>query len=58
MFPSPLTRGKMCRSDGRWCVMSVWADVIVMVGTPIVMVLVAWGVHRLTSRKDRDKDRP
>ncbi len=37
--------------------MSVWGDVIVMVGTPVVMILVAWGVHRLSRQRDRDEDR-
>ncbi|AEK59366.1 conserved hypothetical protein [Acidithiobacillus caldus SM-1] len=37
--------------------LSVWGDVVVMVGTPVVMILVAWGVHRLSRRRDGDGDR-
>ncbi len=27
-----------------------WGEIIIMVGTPVVLVLVAWGVNRWASR--------
>ena len=32
---------------------NIWGDVIVMVGMPILMILVAWGVSRLSARHQR-----
>ncbi len=34
---------------------NIWGDVIVMVGTPILMILVAWGVNRFAARQHRDE---
>jgi len=35
---------------------NIRGDVIVMVGTPILMILVAWGVNRLAARQHRGED--
>ena len=34
---------------------NIWGDVIVMVGTPILMILVALGMNRVAARHHRDE---
>lgn len=34
---------------------NIWGDVIVMVGTPILMILAALGVNRFAARHHRDE---
>lgn len=38
--------------------LSVWGDIIVMVGTPVLFLLVALGVNRLARRHSKDQKEP
>ncbi len=35
---------------------SLWGEVVIMVGTPLILILVAVGVNRLAKRHHRDED--
>ncbi len=38
--------------------LSVWGDVIVMVGTPVLLLLVVMGVNRLAHRGNKKREEP
>ena len=38
--------------------LSVWGDVIVMVGTPVLLLLVVMGVYRLAHRGNKKREEP
>ncbi len=36
---------------------SVWGEIVIMVGTPLLLIIVAVGVNRLAKKHQRDEDR-
>lgn len=37
--------------------LSLWGEIIIMVGTPLLLIIIAVGINRLASKHQRDEDR-
>lgn len=37
--------------------LSLWGEIVIMVGTPLLLIIVAVGVNRLAKKHQRDEDR-
>ncbi|TQN49733.1 hypothetical protein DLNHIDIE_02518 [Acidithiobacillus thiooxidans ATCC 19377] len=37
--------------------LSLWGEIVIMVGTPLLLIIVAVGVNRLAKKHQQDEDR-
>lgn len=38
--------------------LSLWGEIVIMVGTPLLLIIVAVGINLLAKKHQRDEDRP